>query len=202
MKTYSQNEIQSVAKAFQDHQILAFPTDTVYGVGVLYGNLNDLERLKHAKNRPETKPIPVMVSNIEQMETIAVVDDRIRKIAKSFLPGALTLILKVQDHVDRAFTNDLDTIAIRIPESDFVLALIDQLNTPLFVTSANQSGAKTALTSEDVLEQLPKIDGIVLGECQKLQASTIVDLSQEEIKILREGPISFEQIQNAIKQVQ
>lgn len=198
MRTYQKEQIKEVAQAFQDHQILAVPTDTVYGVGVLYGDLKDLERLKHAKHRPETKPIPMMVSNIEQMKQIAQVDRRIEQIASRFLPGALTLVLRVKETVPKAYTNGLDTIAIRIPDEDFLLQVIQELNAPLLVTSANQSGAKTAICSEDVFEQLPNIDGIVLGRCKALQASTIVDCTQEELTILRPGLITLEQLKEAI----
>lgn len=195
MRTYSKEEINAVADALQNHKIIALPTDTVYGVGVMYGDLKDLQRLKNAKHRPETKPIPMMVSSIEHMELVAVVDERVKKIAEQFLPGALTLVLKVKDNVPKEYTNGLDTIAIRIPDEPFILCVIDELNTPLLVTSANQSGAKTALTSDDVLEQLPDIDGLVLGKCRALQASTIVDCTQEKLKILRPGPITLEQLE-------
>ena len=195
MRTYSKEEINAVADALQNHKIIALPTDTVYGVGVMYGDLKDLQRLKNAKHRPETKPIPMMVSSIEHMEQVAVVDERVKKIAEQFLPGALTLVLKVKDNVPKEYTNGLDTIAIRIPDEPFILRVIDELNTPLLVTSANQSGAKTALTSDDVLEQLPDIDGLVLGKCRALQDSTIVDCTQEKLKILRPGPITLEQLE-------
>lgn len=195
MRTYSKEEINAVAYALQNHKIIALPTDTVYGVGVMYGDLKDLQRLKNAKHRPETKPIPMMVSSIEHMEQVAVVDERVKKIAERFLPGALTLVLRVKEEVPAEYTNGLETIAIRIPDEPFILRVIDELNTPLLVTSANQSGAKTALTSDDVFEQLPDIDGIVLGTCRALQASTIVDCTQEKLKILRPGPITLEQLE-------
>ncbi|MBM6677605.1 threonylcarbamoyl-AMP synthase [Faecalicoccus pleomorphus] len=198
MRTYSKEEINAVADALQNHKIIALPTDTVYGVGVMYGGLKDLQRLKNAKHRPETKPIPMMVSSIEHMEQVAVVDERVKKIAERFLPGALTLVLKVKDNVPKEYTNGLDTIAIRIPDEPFILHVIDELNAPLLVTSANQSGAKTALTSDDVLDQLPDIDGLVLGKCRALQASTIVDCTQENLKILREGPITLEQLESCL----
>lgn len=195
MRTYSKEEINAVADALQNHKIIALPTDTVYGVGVMYGDLKDLQRLKNAKHRPETKPIPMMVSSIEHMEQVAVVDERVKKIAEHFLPGALTLVLRVKEEVPAEYTNGLETIAVRIPDEPFILRVIDELNTPLLVTSANQSGAKTALTSDDVLEQLPDIDGLVLGKCRALQASTIVDCTQEKLKILRPGPITLEQLE-------
>ena len=109
MRTYSKEEINAVAYALQNHKIIALPTDTVYGVGVMYGDLKDLQRLKNAKHRPETKPIPMMVSSIEHMEQVAVVDERVKKIAECFLPGALTLVLKVKDNVPKEYTNGLDS---------------------------------------------------------------------------------------------
>ena len=131
----------------------------------------------------------MMVSNVEQMKQVALVDERIEKIAAKFLPGALTLVVNVKDSVDSVYTNGLSTIAIRIP---------DEMNCPILVTSANQSGEKTALTSDDVYEQLPKIDGIVLGTCKALQASTIVDCTKEKLQILRPGPISLEELESVL----
>lgn len=86
MKQYTKQDIHDVARAFINHEIIALPTDTVYGVGVVYGDVKDLGKLKHAKHRPETKPIPMMVSNIETMEQVAIVDDRTKKIVDHFLP--------------------------------------------------------------------------------------------------------------------
>lgn len=199
MQIYSQDDIKQVAKALKEHKIIAFPTDTVYGVSVLYGDISDLEALKHTKNRPETKPIPMMVSDLEQMKQIAVVDARTEAIVNTFLPGPLTLVLPVSREVNKVYTNGMDTVAVRIPDAPFVLTLIDELKTPLLVTSANQSGQKTALTYQDVLEQLPNIDGLVKGNCHQLQASTIVDCTHESLKILREGPVSLEQLESAIQ---
>ncbi len=195
MKTYYQNNIEDVIQAFQNHQILAFPTDTVYGVGVKFGDLEDLKRIKKAKNRMETKPIPIMVANVDQLKTIAQVSRREEKIIASFLPGALTLILPLKEGIDRQFTNGNETIAIRMPDDSFVLSVISKTG-PLFVTSANQSGNTTSLTYEDALEQLPNIDGIVFGNCKQLQASTIVDCTKEKLVILREGPICLEELES------
>lgn len=198
MKLYTQKQAAEAAAALKKHAILAFPTDTVYGVGVLSGSLGDLNRLKQAKHRPETKPIPVMAARADMLAPIAVVDERARKIMDAFLPGPLTLILPLKDDVDRRFTNGMDTVAVRIPDDAFVLAMIEQAGAPLFVTSANLSGEPTALTTEDVLRSLKDIDGIVEGTCAQLQASTIVDCTGEELRILRPGPVSLEELNAAL----
>ncbi|MDO4466627.1 MAG: L-threonylcarbamoyladenylate synthase [Bacillota bacterium] len=198
MKQYTLSQVTEVALAFKNHEIIAIPTDTVYGVGVKYGDINDLDALKHAKNRPETKPIPMMVCSVEQMEEVAFVNENVKKIAQAFLPGALTLVLKKKECVDDIYTNGMDTIAIRIPDVDFILSLIKEIGSPILVSSANQSGQKTAVTYEDVFEQLPNIDGIVIGKCDAGQASTIIDCTKENVVVLRPGPISLEQIQSVL----
>lgn len=131
MKIYTQKDAQKVANAFLAHDVLAIPTDTVYGVGVVYGDLNDLSRLKHAKHRPETKPIPMMVASASQMKQIAKVDARTEKIIDAFLPGPLTLILPLREDVSKEYTNGKDTVAVRIPDAPFILNVIQRLNKPL-----------------------------------------------------------------------
>lgn len=198
MNYYTKKQLDEVAAAFLNHDIIAFPTDTVYGVGVVYGSLEDLNRLKKAKSRPETKPIPMMFSSCDQIEQIAFMTENAKKIAEAFLPGALTLIVPLKETVNKEFTNGLDSVAVRIPKDDFILELINKINRPLFVSSANISGHPTALYYEDALHDLPNIQGIVKGECQKLEASTIVDCTKDEPVILREGPICLEEIQSVL----
>lgn len=198
MKIYTQKDAQKVANAFLAHDVLAIPTDTVYGVGVVYGDLNDLSRLKHAKHRPETKPIPMMVESASQMKQIAKVDARTEKIIDAFLPGPLTLILPLREDVSKEYTNGKDTVAVRIPDAPFILNVIQRLNKPLLVSSANISGRPAAITFDQAKENLPNIDGIVQGQCQQGMASTIVDCTKEQLAILREGPISLSELENVI----
>lgn len=198
MKIYTQKDAQKVANAFLAHDVLAIPTDTVYGVGVVYGDLNDLSRLKHAKHRPETKPIPMMVASASQMKQIAKVDARTEKIIDAFLPGPLTLILPLREDVSKEYTNGKDTVAVRIPDAPFILNVIQRLNKPLLVSSANISGRPAAITFDQAKENLPNIDGIVQGQCQQGMASTIVDCTKEQFAILREGPISLSELENVI----
>ncbi len=199
MEIYTQDQKEEIVQAFKNHKVLALPTDTVYGVGVLYGEVEDLNRLKHAKHRPETKPIPMMVANLNQMKKIAKVDGRTEKIVENFLPGPLTLILPVQEDLNLAFTNGKKTVAVRIPDEPFVLSIMEELDEALCVSSANVSGKPAAISQAEAIENLPNIDGIIQGKCQQMQASTIVDCTQEDLKILREGPICLEQLKQLTK---
>lgn len=198
MKMYTQDQLDQVVDAFQAHKVLALPTDTVYGVGVLYGDLADLDHLKHAKHRPETKPIPMMVSNLEQMKQIAKVDARTEKLVQTFLPGPLTLVLPVSETLDLAYTNGKKTVAVRIPDEPFVLAVIEKLGKSLLVSSANVSGKPAAVSYQEAMDNLPNIDGIIQGECKQLEASTIVDCTQDKLSILRPGPILLKELTNCL----
>lgn len=198
VKHYSSETVREAAADLLDHRILLLPTDTVYGVGAAYGSLDDLHRLKNIKHRPETKAIPFMVSSVKMMKEIAVVDERSLKIAEKFLPGPLTLILKRDQSVNPAYTNGMETIAVRIPDCQPVIDLIEKTGRPLLVSSANISGQPAALSSEQAEQALSNADGILEGSCFNQQASTILDCTKEELQVLREGPLSLLEILEGI----
>ena len=200
MNRYKENETTLVAAALQDGALLAFPTDTVYGLGTLYGSLDRLERLKHAKHRPETKPVPFMTDSLEKLSRLAQVTESAARLAQAFLPGALTLVLKRSPEVDPAYTNGMKTIAIRIPDAPALLAVMEQLDAPLLVTSANQSGQPAALTAAEAAHALPDIDGVMDGSCAGGVASTIVDCTCSPVRILRQGPLSEEKIRQVLEE--
>ncbi|WP_300957233.1 L-threonylcarbamoyladenylate synthase [Faecalibaculum rodentium] len=200
MNRYKENETTLVAAALQDGALLAFPTDTVYGLGTLYGSLDRLERLKHAKHRPETKPVPFMTDSLEKLSRLAQVTESATRLAQALLPGALTLVLKRSPAVDPAYTNGMETIAIRIPDAPALLAVMEQLDAPLLVTSANQSGQPAALTAAEAAHALPDIDGLMDGSCAGGVASTIVDCTCSPVRILRQGPVSEETIRQVLEE--
>ena len=196
---YHKEDIQAVVKQLKQKKVFAFPTDTVYGLGVIYDE-EALAALKYSKGRPENKPIPTMVGSLAQMEEIAVLNEEAKKLAAAFMPGAFTMILKKKDSVADFVTNGMETIGIRMPQDDFVLELLRQVDSPMLVTSANLSGEATGLVDVQVLSQLDgRIDGIVLGEAGGKVASTIVDMTSGKLKILREGPISKAMLEAALK---
>lgn len=200
MREYKDHEISQMAQALAKGEILAFPTDTVYGVGTVYGDPNALQRLKNIKHRPETKPIPMMASRLEVFESIVRLNATARKLAQNLLPGALTLVVELQPETDRTYTNGKETAAIRIPNAPVLLKVMDQLDVPLMVTSANVSGAPAALTKQEAMDMLPGLDGILDGQCHEMQASTIVDCTGDELVILRQGPLSKADLLAALEQ--
>lgn len=203
MKTicYSKEDLKIVCKEIGLGKVIAFPTDTVYGLGVRYDNLDALNRLKNAKLRPETKPIPMMVSSLAQIEEVAYVNENVKKLIQHFMPGAFTIVLKKKESVPSYVSNGLETIAIRMPNDPFVLSIMDHIGVPMLVTSANLSAQHSCTNAQEVLEQLEgRIDGIVMGESGSSVASTIVDATKPEIKILRSGIISEESIRKVLEE--
>lgn len=163
-KRKTKEEMDEVIECLQAGGVAAFPTDTVYGLGVIYDDEKALERLKEAKGRPENKPIPLMISNLKQIESVAVVTEKAKKLIQKFMPGAFTIILKKRENVPAYVTNGFDTIGIRMPDDDFILELMNRIGKPMLVTSANMSGMPTGTTFMEVIEQLEgRIDMVVKG---------------------------------------
>ena len=198
-KRKTKEEMDEVIECLQAGGVAAFPTDTVYGLGVIYDDEKALERLKEAKGRPENKPIPLMISNLKQIESVAVVTEKAKKLIQKFMPGAFTIILKKRENVPAYVTNGFDTIGIRMPDDDFILELMNRIGKPMLVTSANMSGMPTGTTFMEVIEQLEgRIDMVVKGMCGCKESSTIVDASTDAVKLIRKGPISEDEIMKIV----
>ncbi|MGL5541240.1 MAG: ribose 5-phosphate isomerase B [Erysipelotrichaceae bacterium] len=178
--------------------VVAFPTDTVYGLGCIYEE-EALAKLKRAKGRPESKPIPTMVANLDQLRQIAHLPPRFLRMAEQFMPGALTLVLRKKDGVPGFVTNEMDTIGIRIPAHPDLQQVMAAIGKPLLVTSANLSDYPTGRSAQEVLAQLDgRIDAIVEGTPGGDLASTIVDTTQQGLTILRPGKLSVEQLEEVL----
>ena len=196
VKSSKMNEIISTIK---NGKVVAFPTETVYGLGVKFGSVEALDLLMEAKNRDYSKAITLMVANKQEIENYAYVSHDAKKIISRFMPGMLTLVFKKKENVDSKMTNGKETIGIRIPDNDFVLSLLKEAG-PMLVTSANLSNHPNTTSTKEVLEQLDgRIDLIVDGETKDSIASTVIDVSGKDIKILREGKITQKQIEEVIK---
>ena len=186
--------INKVVSLLHAEEIVSFPTDTVFGIGVIYNSGKAVKKMKEAKGRDAAKPFPLMVASVEQMDEVAFLGDRERRIAARFMPGALTLVLNKKDTVRDEFVNGFRTVAIRIPDDRFVLRVLKKAG-PMFVTSANLSGQPAGNTHEEVLAQLDgRIAAVVKGEARSHVASTIIDCTGEELRCLREGTLSFQDI--------
>jgi len=182
--------------------IVAFPTDTVYGLGAAVNLPQAVARVYQIKERPKNMPLPLLLADKSQISEVAeAVPPVARLLADKFLPGALTMVLLKSKSVPDTVTGGGRTVAIRIPAHPVPLALARGLGTPIIGTSANLSGQPSALTAEEVETQLDgKVDLIIDGgRCPGGKESTIVDLTGETPVILREGAISKKELENAYR---
>lgn len=198
MKRFSEDDIDEIVDILKNNGVISVPTDTVYGVCARIDSKKAHDNLILVKNRPETKPFPVMCANEEQIKGIAIVNEKAEKIIKSFMPGPITIVLNKKETVPDYITNGKKTIAIRMATSKTLEKIILSLGTPIFMSSANQSGEKTSESLEEIEKNCPKINGILEGKIKLGVGSTIIDCTSEKIKVLREGPIKLKEINNII----
>ncbi len=187
-----QQQIEQGITILREGGLVAYPTDTVYGLGASANLPRAVKRIYAVKERPQSMPFPVLVANIAQITRLAEsVPPLAARLIEKFLPGALTIVLLKSGSVPDAVTGGGSTIAIRIPAHPVPLALIEGLGAPLVGTSANLSGRPSPLTAHDVYSQLGnKVDLIIDGgRCPEGKESTVVDVTGEIPVVLREGAI-------------
>ena len=181
--------------------VAAVPTETVYGLCVNGLDTKAVERLYTAKGRPETKPISLFVTGMDGAEKLCRdIPESAYVLAGKFWPGPLTMIFKRRDIVPDVITAGGDTVGVRCPDDELVLSLLRETGIPLTGTSANVSGQPDAVDAARVLEYFDgRIDCVIDGGvCRGGVPSTIVDMTREPPRILREGGISRDSLENAL----
>lgn len=179
--------------------LVAFPTDTVYGLGALAFDQAAIESLYPAKDRPPEKAIPILIAGAENLEEVAdPIPMLARRLAERFWPGPLTIVLPKHPNLPAA-VSATETVGVRVPDHEIARALLRAAG-PMAVTSANLSGRESPRTAEEAMRQLNGRIPLVLdgGETPGGVPSTVVDISGAEPAILRAGPISLEQIKSGL----
>jgi len=192
-----QQQVEEGIAVLKQGGIVAFPTDTVYGLGAAISSDQAVARVYQVKGRPHHMALPLLLADKSQIGEVAkVVPSLAWLLADKFLPGALTMVLFKSESVPDIVTGGGRTVAIRIPAHPVPTSLARGLGTPIVGTSANLSGSPSALTAEEVYTQLgDRVDLIIDGgRCPGGRESTIIDLSGETPLILREGAISAEEL--------
>ncbi len=198
-KEYSSKDIIEMVELLKNDGVLGVNTDTVMGLAAISTSKKAFDKLVDAKNRPANKLFPIMVSDLEMMEKIAYVSSRDRRIIEKFLPGQITLVLKKRDNSN--IIVDSETVAVRIVNDELLIKLVEDLASPIFLTSANKSGESTTKYASEVYKIFSgDIEGVLMKDASAYEASTIVDLTNNDIKILRAGNISLEDIIRSLEE--
>jgi len=190
-------QIERAVFALKKDGVVAYPTDTVYGLGAAMNNLKAVERIFEVKGRPKGMALPLLVADRDQIKQIAVnIPEIAWRLVDKFMPGGLTVILQKADTVADIITGGGKTIGVRIPNHPIPIALIKGLGQPIVGTSANLSGQPSALTAEEVRKQIGDRVDIIIdgGRSPGGVESTVVNLSGVKPVILRLGAIKPEEI--------
>ncbi len=199
-KTLNDNIIKQATALLKDGCAIAVPTDTVYGLVADAKNDNSIKEIFTIKGRPENKPLIVFVSSIKMAKKLADFNSDAIKLAKAFWPGALTIIANKRPVVSNIVTCNQPTVGLRMVNNKIVNKIIKKCKMPLASTSANISGEPSLTTAAQVYASLGHklkliVDG---GESPIGTPSTIVSIAAEDVKILRQGSITKQQLQKVL----
>jgi L-threonylcarbamoyladenylate synthase len=189
--------LKEAARCLQNGGLVAFPTDTLYGLAAVASQGRAVERLFEAKERPRDRPLPILVASAVDVDGVAVeVSPAARRLMEAFWPGGLTLVLRRYPRFHSPALASGDTVAVRVPAHPVALELLRRVGEPLTGTSANLSGRPGPRTAEDVRHQLgSRVDLIVDGgPCPGGVESTVVDCTVDPPRVLREGAVPAERV--------
>lgn len=195
----SQNAISHAVEILRAGGLVAFPTDTVYGIGALAFDGKTVESIYTAKDRPIEKAIPVLLGDADDLDKVASnVPDMARRLAARFWPGPLTLVIPKIPTLPES-VSATETVGVRVPDHATARALLRAAG-PMAVTSANISGKPSPSTADEVFSQLGGRIDLILngGKTPGGVPSTLVDCTKAKPEILREGPISSKDIESAL----
>ena len=198
-KIYESFEYDKLCKDLLDGKVVGFPTETVYGLAIIYNNKDAFEKLYQIKNRSITKPISMMVASKDHIKDVAYIDKKAELVIDKLMPGALTIILNAKENLPEHVTFNKPTVGLRIPTNDVALNILKKVNMPLLVTSANISNEKSLIKAKDVYKTFNgQIASLINEDAINGVASTVCSLITSPIKILREGPVSLEDIKKVV----
>lgn len=189
-----------VAQQILAGNVVALPTDTLYGLACDCRNSEAVQHIYQLKHRPSSKAIPLLVDSLEQASTIGHISDKALLLANKFWPGPLTLVIQARKQSKYRIAPEIlrpdGTIALRIAAHHFINQLLAEIDTPLAVTSANISGCANLLSAQDVAATFtPAISVVVQSSCNQIAVpSTIVQVNRNKIEVLRKGAISEDEL--------
>ena len=197
------NSISQAAQIIKDGGLVAFPTETVYGLGANALNAFAVAKIFELKERPSFDPLIVHIASFEDLHILSTgICENVMRLAKHFWPGPLTIVLPKSSIVPDIVTSGLDTVGIRMPNNSIALELIKQSNCPIAAPSANKFGQLSPVNAHHVKKQLPNVDYVLDGGNTSVGIeSTIVSIEGDTCRLLRPGFITLEDIENALPDI-
>ena len=180
-------------------KVIIFPTDTVYGIGTPIFDIEGIERIYEIKKRPKDKPLACLCADLEQINSIAYLNDKAIKLINKFLPGPLTLILKAKEEVIDKI--GYKTIGVRIPNSEIALNILKE-NGPMLTTSVNESGSVPLNEYDDIKKDYNELVDYIYNTNKHSSniSSTVLLIDDENFKVLRTGEITAEELNKVVNE--
>lgn len=202
MKRLKFEDKKEIKELLYNDKVIAFPTETVFGLGVISSSLNAFNRLVEVKRRSPDKPFTLMCSSVEQINKYAEIDDVSKKLIFKYMPGSITLLLRAKKNIPSYITLESEFIGVRIPDLKGLIDLIEYVGTPLLVPSCNKANDAPALSVDEVESYFTsdEVACVVEGNCTTKLPSTIIKVDNGEIVLIRRGPISIEEIKEYLKE--
>ena len=183
-----QRLIKKVVKILKDGGVIAYPTDTIYGIGCDIFNKKGIEKIYQIKKREKNKPMSFICADLSDISQYAIVSNYAYRIMRKCLPGPYTFILEASSKTPKKIMSKRKTVGIRIPDHKICLAIVTELGHPLITTSANISTEEELNNPDDIEDKLGSSLGLIIDEGPLIsEPSTIVDLTGDSPAVLREG---------------
>jgi len=195
----TKNNIMAAAQIVKQGGLVVYPTETVYGLGCDPLNVQAVTRILEVKGN-RNKPLPVLAASIVDAEKVAFVSQNGKKLAAKFWPGPLTMVFPKKPVLQDVVTFGLDSVGLRIPDNNVILQLLSLCGGLLVGSSANRTREEPPRFVQEMSDELKEMVDVVLDGGATVQGmpSTVADLTQDKPRILREGPISLEEILDAL----
>ena len=195
--------VEEAVRILREGGLVCYPTDTVYGIGAAAGDDAAVRRLFAVKGRSPDKALPLLLADGSQAGWVAEVTPLGKALAARFWPGALTIVMRKEASYRSVALARGETAALRVPDHGLVRAMVQALGEPLTGTSANRAGAPAPISAAEVAFQMGEMVDLVIdgGPCRSRVESTVVDITHDAIEVLREGPVSRREIEEAAGRV-
>ena len=195
--------VETGVEVLKNHGVVAYPTDTLYGLGAAFNDLEAVERVFDIKGRSRNAALPLLVASPSDVEQVAVgLTHQAEKLMEAFWPGPLTLVVPSSQTTPDLVTGGRGTVAVRMPDHPVPQALVRRLGCPITGTSANPTGGSDPATAEDVRRALgDRVDCVIDGGSAPIgQPSTVIDLTGKRPRLIRAGALTVEAIEEAISE--
>ncbi|MCH7999436.1 MAG: threonylcarbamoyl-AMP synthase [Chloroflexi bacterium] len=187
-------------RVLRDGGLVCYPTDTVYGIGAAAGDDAAVRRLFAVKGRSLDKPLPLLLADVSDAARVAEVTPLAKSLATRFWPGALTIVMRKAVSYRSLALAGGDTVALRVPDHEFVRRIVRALGEPITGTSANRSGTRAPMSAAEVALQMGEMVELIIdgGQSRTGLESTVIDITRDKPEIVREGAVSRGEVEEAL----